>query len=113
MDQENNNLNNSSPQPPPIQPPPVQQPVEPPTQSEAPKSSGHSDGSKKTYWIIGVAVALGLLWYFSSGLNKDTDVVSSEEETAAINDIGSEIDAIDLGDLDEEFEAIDQDLNSL
>jgi hypothetical protein len=79
-------------------------------------SANERDGGSKM-WMVGatVIIALGALWYFSLGsLNDDVNMVPGDsEEASAISDIESDINDIDLGDLDAEFKAIDEDLNSL
>ena len=70
--------------------------------------------------IILVAIVLGLLGvvYFSSKPESPTTApvktsnnqAAEADSTAAIN---SELESVDLGDLDAEFKTIDSDLNSL
>lgn len=75
--------------------------------------------NKKTLWII-IAVAVvvaGLAWYFSA-MQVDSPQLpvptpTPEVEAQLDSQLNTEVENIDLGDLDTEFKEIDNDLNSL
>ncbi len=66
--------------------------------------------------IITLVVGLGMIWYF---FQTDQDFVPTEvtnKQKAAPTqepNLESDINSIDVGDIDAEFESIDKDLNSL
>lgn len=71
---------------------------------------------RKTLWIIGAVIAIGVLWWIlRSGENLELPQLPlpgvSEEDTAG--KIQQDLEQIDLGDIDKEFESIDADLNNL
>lgn len=70
----------------------------------------------KNILIIAVAVVVialaGWLWY-QKGYAPATEQETSQEQSDTTSSIQADLEALDLGDLDAEFESIDQDLNSL
>lgn len=76
---------------------------------------------KKGHWTVAVVVivavvGLFLVWWYVDrmGFNPLPSVgVGTPSEETKINQINQELERVDVGDLDAEFEAIDSDLNSL
>lgn len=74
-----------------------------------------SGDNKKTVWITviaGVVVLGALIWWMNQARAPEEVVVSPtpDAETATIN---QDIDSIEVGDLNAEFDAIDADLQGL
>jgi len=68
-------------------------------------------------WVaVGVILAagLGLMWYY---MDSDLDFVPQDglnvQQSPSQDNFEAEVDSIDTGDLDFEFESIDSDLNTL
>ena len=78
-----------------------------------------SNGMKKTLWIIviiGVIIAGWWLWSSRSGQGPASEGLPllpevSEKDTTAV--IQQNLEQIDLGDIDQEFQSIDAELNGL
>jgi len=68
--------------------------------------------NKLIIWIIAVVVILIGLWLLF-GFTKPNQVPGPFTAPAPSQQILSDLEAIDLGDLDKEFQSIDEDLNSL
>ncbi len=86
-----------------------------PTPPMMPKMSMEKKGS--WLWIIiGIAVAVaGLAWWYIGRMAVEPGVQQPQINKEAREDmiIGNDIQEASLGDLDMEFQAVDQDLNSL
>jgi len=69
---------------------------------------------KGKLWIVwGIALALAVIAgiiIFSGGLSVEAPAIGTGDTTSAI---GDQLESIDLGSLEAEFEAIDTDLNQL
>jgi len=76
---------------------------------------------KKSHWtIVGVTIAavvmLFVVWWYVREMKVDAPFVSQPQiKSEAREDaaIGNSVDEIDLGNVDLEFQSVDQDLNSL
>lgn len=75
-------------------------------------------GNKMVFWLVGGVVAIllvvGGIYYF---LSKQQATIPASQTTSSTSEaqksLESELDAIDVGDLDEEFSEVDKDLQSL
>ena len=88
------------------------------TPSIPPTPSDLQKGRKMWIWV-GVVVAVvvaGLVWYFSAeplGLPQLPSPTPTSEAGVFDNQLNTEVDNIDLGDVNSEFQVIDADINSL
>lgn len=82
-------------------------------------SSGQEKGKKLWIWVsVAVAVVVaGLVWYFGTSQTgfPQLPIPTPTPQTEAQLDsqIGNEVENVDIGNLDAEFQGIDADLNSL
>ncbi len=74
-----------------------------------------SDHQKTPYWllIVAVVVLVGLWFWLKDSRPQDAQPTPTESAVPEAQEIIDEIQNIDLGDLEAEFDAIDQDINSL
>lgn len=83
-----------------------------------------ASNNKKIIWIIVIAAVIilgGLVWIFMPGqptLKTDQEVLPSPPPPAVLKEdstqaIDKDLEQVDLGNLNEDFKAIDSDLNSL
>lgn len=97
----------------PVEPTPITQPtpiVVPPTEPE--------DGNKMVLWLILglVVIALvvgGVYIYFSRQQPAETVGTQQSPAPAAEENLENDLNAIDVGNIDQDFSAIDQDLQNL
>lgn len=96
---------------------PDNQPIAPAPQAPPPLQVSAKKKISPLFWVIVAVVvaAAGAAWWYVSRMETEPVIqpVQIDEETREDTLTGKEINEVDLGDLDSEFEAIDNDLDSL
>ncbi|MEX2052930.1 MAG: hypothetical protein WD898_01745 [Candidatus Paceibacterota bacterium] len=75
-----------------------------------------SDHKKTPYWLLIVAVVVLVgLWFWLKDSKQEAGLQPTPTESVdpEVQEVILEVDNIDIGDLDAEFDSIDQDLDSL
>ncbi len=98
----------------------VNQPVE---NQETPNTENENNtarqGANKWMWIVGLALLLIFIltgaWYLREQLTPDTaqDSAKVTQTKTDLDSLSSEVEAMDLGDLEKEFSEVDKDLQIL
>ncbi|MDP3731181.1 MAG: hypothetical protein Q8R34_01655 [bacterium] len=84
----------------------------PPMQSTS-RGSGHKKASASLI-ILAVAVLALIIWWVSQAPEMEETATPTTTPTPAVQDeLLQEADELDLGDIDSEFQQIDQELNTL
>ena len=70
---------------------------------------------KKLFWIIIIIVVVLILWWLwqSGGDLRNLPQLPGVSEEDTTTQIQQDLNQIDLGDIDQEFQSIDTDLNNL
>ena len=68
---------------------------------------------KNILWIVIIVIAAVLIWWFMSGQRANGPATTGPTGGDTTQEIAQDLQGLDTGDLDKEFQGIDQDLNQL